>query len=163
MRLDRIADAAFRNAVPFHWPDADGKNRLVFKGKQEMLRLAYLHRINSPEEGGIRFLELFLDGNELKARHRRYPLIGEHAEPSAVETIAKQVRALAFSYALRENGAIAWRTEFEEEDPRVGIPAAIRMELEFENGEKVQYLRRTAGSSAVSVYGKYRENANAGK
>lgn len=161
MRLDRIADAAFRNAVPFRWPDAENRDRLTFNGKRDSVRLAYLHRINSREEGGLRFLELFLDDSALKARFRRHPLTGERDEACTEETIVRQVRTLTFSYAVREGGVITWKPEFETDDPRAGIPAAIRMELEFENGEKVQYLRRTAGSSAVSVHGKYRENANA--
>ncbi len=163
MRLDRIADAAFRNAIPFRWPDAENRDRLTFNGKRDSVRLAYLHRINSRDEGGIRFLELFLDDSKLKARFRRYPVTGERAEACTEETIARQVRTLAFSYAVREGDAIAWKSEFETDDPRAGLPAAIRMELEFEDGGKVQYLRRTAGNSSASVYGRYRENANASK
>jgi hypothetical protein len=163
MRLDRIADTAFRNAIPFRWPNAEGQDRLIFNGKRDFIRLAYLHRINRSDAGGIRFLELFLDDSELKARYRRYPIPGENAEACTVETIAKQVRSLAFSYAVREGDTIVWKSEFETEDPRDGIPVAIRMELEFGDGSRVQYLRRTAGNSATAVYGKYRENANASK
>lgn len=163
MRLDRIADAAFRNAIPFRWPDAEGRDRLAFNGKRDSIRLAYLHRVNSRDEGGIRFLELFLDDAELKARFRRYPITGERDDACMEETIARGVRSLAFSYAVREGNAVAWKPEFETDDPRAGIPAAVRMELEFEDGDKVQYLRRTAGNSSASVYGRYRENANASK
>jgi len=55
-----------------------------------------------------------------------------------------------------ENGEIAWQPEFDAEAAET-IPAAIRMDVEFENGQKVSFLRRTAGNSAVSSYGKFRE------
>ena len=51
-RLDRIADTAFRNAIPFHWPDENNRNVQLFRGKPAFLRLAYLHRVNDPAEGG---------------------------------------------------------------------------------------------------------------
>ena len=47
-RLDRIADTAFRNAIPFHWPDENNRNVQLFRGKPAFLRLAYLHRVNDP-------------------------------------------------------------------------------------------------------------------
>ena len=155
-RLDRIADTAFRNAIPFHWPDENNRNVQLFRGKPAFLRLAYLHRVNDPAEGGLRFLELSREESELVARYRRYPIIADHDGECRREVIASGVRRLAFSYAFRENGEIVWQPEFDAEAAET-IPAAIRMDVEFENGQKVSFLRRTAGNSAVSSYGKFRE------
>ena len=155
-RLDRIADTAFRNASPFHWPDENNRNMQLFRGKPAFLRLAYLHRVNDPAEGGLRFLELSREESELVARYRRYPIIADHDGECRREVIASGVRRLAFSYAFRENGEIVWQPEFDAEAAET-IPAAIRMDVEFENGRQVSFLRRTAGNSAVSSYGKFRE------
>jgi len=163
MRLDRIADSAFRNAIPFQWPDLEGKNQQIFNGQHDSIRLAYLHRINSGTEGGIRFLEIFQEGDELRARFRRYPITAVQSGPCRVETIARQVRSLDFFYAVREDDAIVWESEFEVEDVREGIPLAIRMVVEFEDGSRIQYLRRTSGCSGCSVYGKFRKDVHAGK
>lgn len=117
-------------------------------------------RISAPGErpggGRLRFLELSREESELVARYRRYPIIADHDGECRREVIASGVRRLAFSYAFRENGEIAWQPEFDAEAAET-IPAAIRMDVEFENGRKVSFLRRTAGNSAVSSYGKFRE------
>lgn len=106
-RLDRIADTAFRNAIPFHWPDENNRNVQLFRGKPAFLRLAYQHRVNDPAEGGLRFLELCREESELVARYRRYPIIADQDGECRREVIASGVRRLAFSYAFRENGEIA--------------------------------------------------------
>ncbi len=156
LKLERISDVAFRNAVPFHWPVGGKPRSQLFRGRSEFLRLAYLHRVNEPEEGGIRFLELSLRGTELIARYRRYPILDDHEGDVRSETIVAGVRKLTFSYAFRENGRIAWQAEFES-GTTDSIPLAIRMDVEFENGREICFLRRTAGSSASSSYGRFRE------
>lgn len=156
-RLDRIADTAFRNAIPFYWPDENNRNVQIFCGKPGFLRLAYLHRVNDPVEGGLRFLELSREASELVARYRRYPIIADNDEECRREVIASGVRRLEFSYAFRENGEIIWQQEFDAVAAET-IPAGIRMDVEFEDGRRVSFLRRTAGNSAVSSYGKFRED-----
>lgn len=156
-RLDRIADTAFRNAVPFHWPDENNRNVQLFRGKEAFLRLAHLHRVNDPAEGGLRFLEISKEESDLIARYRRYPIIEDNDAECRTEVIASGIRHLSFSYAFRENGKISWQSEFDAETAQT-IPVAIRMNVEFENGRKVSFLRRTAGNSNVSSYGKFRED-----
>lgn len=156
IKLDRIANSVFRNAVPFHWPDENNKNRQIFKGRTDFVRLAYLHRINGEAESGIRFIELTLRDKQLVARYRQYPITEEHPEELKEEILVSGVKQLSFQYALRDKESILWESEFDEVAAE-NIPMAISMKIEFEDGETVDYLRRTAGNSFVSTYGKYDE------
>ena len=160
LRLDRLVDTAFRNTVPFYWPDENNRNMQIFCGKPAFLRLAYLHRVNDPDEGGIRFLELFQEEYNLIARYRSYPILVDHDNECEQEIIAEDVHRLTFSYAFRENGKILWQPEFDAVAAET-IPLAIRMDVEFANGERLSFLRRTAGNSANSSYGKFRKNTYA--
>lgn len=157
-RLDGIADTAFRNAVPFHWPDENNKSIQLFRGKPKFLRVAYRHRINQPASGGIRFLELFQEKDTLTARYRRYPLVSAQERGCRQEILVREVRQISFSYAVRENGEIVWHSEFDAVAAET-IPLAIRMDVEFINGKKICFLRRTAGNSAMSSYGKFRKTS----
>lgn len=156
VKLDRIANNVFRNAVPFYWPDENNKNRQIFKGKSDSVRLAYLHRINSEHENGIRFIELFLRRNKLVARYRDYPIMEENPEHCMEEILISNIQKLEFRYAERSNNEVVWNCEFDEVAAE-NIPLAIRMTITFEDGETVDFLRRTAGNSFVSSYGKYDE------
>ena len=156
VKLDRIANNVFRNAVPFYWPDENNKNRQIFKGKSDFVRLAYLHRINSEHENGIRFIELFLRRNKLVAKYRDYPIMEENPEHCMEEILISNIQKLEFRYAERSNNEVVWNCEFDEVAAE-NIPLAIRMTITFEDGETVDFLRRTAGNSLVSSYGKYDE------
>ncbi len=156
VKLDRIANNVFRNAVPFYWPDENNKNRQIFKGKSDFVRLAYLHRINSEHENGIRFIELFLRRNKLVAKYRDYPIMEENPEHCMEEILISNIQKLEFRYAERSNNEVVWNCEFDEVAAE-NIPLAIRMTITFEDGETVDFLRRTAGNSFVSSYGKYDE------
>ncbi len=154
MRLDRLADGAFRNAVPFHWPDENRRDRQVFRGRPDFLRLAYRHRINTTQESGIRFLELELRDHQLIARYRRTPVTDEFPGVMREEVLASGVKSMQFYYAQRDGDIVLWTDEFDEVAART-IPLAIRMKLEFTGGDRIDYLRRTAGNSWSSTYGKY--------
>ena len=156
VKLDRIANNVFRNAVPFYWPEENNKNRQIFKGKSDFVRLAYLHRINSEHENGIRFIELFLRRNKLVAKYRDYPIMEENPEHCMEEILISNIQKLEFRYAERSNNEVVWNCEFDEVAAE-NIPLAIRMTITFEDGETVDFLRRTAGNSFVSSYGKYDE------
>ena len=156
VKLDRIANNAFRNTVPFHWPDENRKNKQIFKGKSDSIRMAYLHRINSNKENGIRFIELLLRENQLVARYRDYPMTEENPEHCTEEILISRVQKLEFRYAERADDEIVWNSEFDEVAAE-NIPVAIRMTITLDDGETVDFLRRTAGNSYVSTYGKYDE------
>ena len=105
-------------------------------------------------------LELFQEESNLIARYRSYPILVDHDSECEQEIIAEDVHRLTFSYAFRENGKILWQPEFDAVVAET-IPLAIRMDVEFANGERLSFLRRTAGNSANSSYGKFRKNTYA--
>ena len=157
VKLDRITNNVFRNAVPFHWPDENSKNKQIFRGESDSVRLAYLHRINCEHENGIRFIELFLRENKLVAKYRDYPITEENPEHCTEEVLISKVQKLEFRYAERSGNAVVWNSEFDEVAAE-NIPMAIRMTITFEDIEIVDFLRGTAGNSFVSTYGKYDVN-----
>jgi type II secretion system protein J len=155
--IDRVVDYAVRNAVPFKWQDKNLKNRLVFKGDSNEVVLAYLHRVTNVKKGGIRFIKLSLENGELIALYRHTPILywlNEDLESICQkEVIARDVESISFLYADREENGIAWSDDWDEETEK-NIPLGIQMTIEFKNGRKASWLRRTAGSSFESEYGK---------
>ncbi len=155
--IDRVVDYAVRNAVPFKWPDPNSKDRLVFKGDSDELILAYLHRVTNIEKGGIRFIKLFVEDGKLIALYRHTPILywlNEDLDSTCQrEVIAGGVKEISFLYADREDDGITWEDDWDEKTEK-NIPLGIQMTVEFENGRKVSWLRRTAGSSFESSYGK---------
>ena len=110
VKLDRIANNVFRNAIPFHWPDENNKNKQIFKGRSDSLRLAYLHRINSEHENGIRFIELFLHENKLVTKYRDYPMTEENCNTEFWDAAPEIYKPESFFDKLRVaiNAFVKW-------------------------------------------------------
>jgi type II secretion system protein J len=155
--IDRIVDYAVRNAVPFKWQDENLKNRLVFKGDSNEVVLAYLHRVTNIKKGGIRFIKLSLEENELIAHYRHTPILywlSEDLESTCQkEVIARDVESVSFLYADKDKNGISWSEDWNEEIEK-NIPLGIQMTIKFKSGRQISWLRRTAGSSFESEYGK---------
>jgi type II secretion system protein J len=156
-KIDRVVDYAFRNAIPFKWTDNNLKESQIFQGEPESIILAYLHRINNPKAGGIRFIKLFVQDGRLIAQYRKTPILFWNDEPRVErvkqEVLAKNVKDISFVYADREGDEIIWFDDWDEEQKKQ-IPLAIQMTIEFDNGTKELWLRRTSGSSYDSALGK---------
>lgn len=158
--IDRIADNAFKNMIPFHWPNAENKNQEIFQGESDSILFAYLHRTTDAEDGGIRFLKLKLENGKLTALYRKTPLLYWLGIPQEDKTICKEVIAdniveLRFEYAGREGDEIVWRQDWDEENFNQ-IPLAIYLYIKFSDGTEEQWLRRTAGNSFYTSFGKRR-------
>jgi len=155
--IDRVVDYAVRNAVPFKWPDKTFKEQLVFKGDSNEVLLAYLHRVTNVKKGGIRFMKLVLEDGELLAYYRHTPILywlNENLESTCQkEVIAHDVENISFLYADKTENGITWVDDWNEELEK-NIPLGIQMTIKFKDGRKVFWLRRTAGSSFESEYGK---------
>lgn len=153
--IDRIADTAFRNATPFYWKDRNNKEVMIFDGQTDTLTLSYLHRISDRQEGGIRFLRLFRQGNRLIAEYRPLPFLNDGREEYVFEreVIAEDVVGLAFIYADWRDRRLEWYDAWDAEQKR-NLPMAIQMELEFKDGEKQVWLRRTAGNGQFQEWGR---------
>ncbi len=153
--LDRVFDTAFRNTVRFTWPNDNFQKKSIFLGNNDECIIAYIHRITLPSSGGIRFLKLYLDNNNLVAVYRKYPILywEENNQKIQKEILATNIRKINFLYAKRENNEIVWIDDWDEENNQ-DIPLAIQITVEWENGTKEQWLRRTAGAGKFESYGK---------
>ena len=156
--IDRIADYAFKNMVPFRWPNAENKDQEIFRGDPNSILFAYLHRSMNAGSGGIRFLELRLEDKKLIARYRKTPMLYWLGEPQDDDTVRKEILAeniedLRFEYAEREGDDIIWYQDWDEEN-FTQIPLAVFLYVKFSDGTEEQWLRRTAGSDFNTSFGK---------
>ena len=155
--IDRVVGYAFRNAVPFKWQDKNLKNNLIFKGDSNEVVLAYLHRVTNVKKGGIRFMRLALEDEKLIVYYRHTPILywlnEDLASTCQKEVIARDVENISFLYADKSENGISWSEDWNEELEK-NIPLGIQLTIKFKNGRKVSWLRRTAGNSFETEYGK---------
>lgn len=165
--VDQVMDQCVRNAVPFQWKDRE-KNEMrdVFLGEPDMMLFTALRRSHDRDTGALIFVRIRLIEHDLVAEYSPYPLLPWELEENDMperytrEILVKNVQAVTFLYAERNtDGEVEFLEEWIEDD-HDGIPLAIQMEIEWLNGEKERWLRRTAGSSAHSTYST-RRNQNA--
>ncbi len=157
--LDRVAETLLRNTIPFDWPDSDDNNnaRLVFSGEPDELWLTAQGRTRSGADP-LRFVRLYLENNQLRCDWATTPLLPWKELDSLkyeTEMITDGVRSISFLYAAEsEDGdGIEWNDLWEEEE-REGLPLAIQITVEWEDGTRERWLRRVAaagGSSALGV------------
>lgn len=153
--IDRIAETAFRNAIPFHWRTRSNQEVLCFDGKSDSVMLPYLHRIGSRELGAIRFLRLYVKDYRLYAEYRHTPIMpmdSDNDENFELEVLAENVKTIKFCYADYDNNKLVWY-DLWDNDQRRNLPVALQMEVEFYNGAKQVWLRRTAGND---FFGQFR-------
>jgi type II secretory pathway pseudopilin PulG len=153
--IDSVIDSAFRNAVPFAWTDENNKSRIVFSGNADRVVLAYQHRINNVDDGGIRFISLFLDNGCLVATYRKTPMLPWDGKTNSAQTdreiLAEKIKSISFLYADRKKDDISWVSQWDEN--RANIPLAIQIKVEWLNGESEIWMRRTAGAGLRETYG----------
>lgn len=156
LKIDRLADNCFRNAVPFLWKNDQGEEKLVFRGTGDELYLATQSRAYPGEDGAFLFLRLLLEDGKLVCEYSNVPYLpwteGENISKKR-EVIAGGVKSLKFSFAaFDENGDVEWVDEYNEDDYS-DIPIGIMMTLEFDDGQSEVWLRRTAGQSGWTQLG----------
>lgn len=153
--IDKIMDNAFRNAVPFHWKDRNNKEVMLFVGQPNSVFFSYLHRIDDRETGGIRFLRLFRENDQLTAEYRNLPYFSDDLGQVKVEReiLAKDVTGLVFVYADNYENKLTWYDEWDIERMK-NLPVAIQLEIQFKNGKRQVWLRRTAGNGLYQEWGR---------
>ena len=158
--IDQVMDQCLRNAIPFQWQDTEEKkNKYVFLGKIDEVLFTALRRSHARDQGALIFVRLRLDNDELIAEYSPYPLLPWEVENDESDTkitrevLAKNVQSVSFLYAERDSeGEVEFLDEWIEDDHE-GIPLAVQMEVEWADGSKERWLRRTAGSAANATYG----------
>ncbi len=157
LKIERLADSTFKNAIPFTWTNDNLKEVQVFQGEPEAVTFAYLHRINNISAGAIRFVKLFVEDKKLIASYRNTPILFWKNDPQSDqakrEVLAENVEKISFDYADREADEITWSQDWDEEN-KTQIPLAVMMTITLENGTSERWLRRTAGSSYDTSLGK---------
>lgn len=155
--LDRVFTSSIRNAVPFYWKDNNNNRKSAFLGDTNKLSFAYLHRIVGSDDGGIRFIQFCLDGDNLVAIYKKIPILPwDHAtlESADNEILSTGVRSLSFSYADFDNrDEVVWRRSWNSSEENYNIPLAIQVTIEWKNGSKEVWLRRTAGAGRFESLG----------
>ena len=155
LRIDAIVNTAFKNAVPFNWKTPDLKNTLLFTGASDHLLLACLHRVTPDENAGIRFLKLYREDDKLIAAYQGTPILSWDEAPGdnlRTEVIVKGIANISFLYADIDklNGSVQLFNQWD--DNKDYVPQGIQITIEWKNGEKESWFRRTAGNGYLQSF-----------
>ncbi|MBE6381206.1 MAG: prepilin-type N-terminal cleavage/methylation domain-containing protein [Lentisphaerae bacterium] len=160
-KLDKVADL-MSNMIPFYWRNEveDGGQTLVFDGREDELYFTAMRLPDSEGRGAFIFVHLYVDEeNQLVCDYKDTPLLpweeDDEGRDEGVKTavLAEKVAALTFIYGeYNEDDQVDWLEVWDQEDDEYldRMPVAVGFTVEFESGEKLSYMRRTAGISAFS-------------
>ena len=159
-KLDKFADI-MGNMIPFFWRDEteDNAENLVFDGREDELFFTAMRLPDDNGRGAFIFVRLYInENNQLACDYKDTPLLpwlemDEQQSNLKTEILAENISTISFTYGeYNEDDEIDWLEiwDREDEDYKNSMPAAVGFTLEFESGEKLSYLRRTAGISAYS-------------
>lgn len=158
--IDRIADNYFRNMIPFKWKDEEDNNKqkFVFEGKSDSMLFTALRRSHAGDKGGIIFIKLYVENEELIAEYTPYPFLPWEEEgtfQTTKEVLCNNVESVSFLYAEKneeQDEGMEFLEEWDEEEHEA-IPLAVQMTVTWKNGRKEQWFRRAAGTSKYSTLG----------
>ena len=159
-KLDKVAEL-MGNMIPFFWMDETDENaeNLVFDGQENELFFTAMRLPDSSGKGAFIFIRLYLnEDNALACDYKDTPFLpwledDEQAEGVKTAILAENVETLIMTYGdYDEDGEIEWLELWDQDDDEYKnrLPAAVGFTIEFANGEKLSYLRRTAGLSAYT-------------
>ena len=169
--MDRVIDGVLSNAIPFMWRTEDEipSEAPFIVAEHDYLRIAYMHNLNDAEEGAIRFVEFSLEDGNLLAVYADRPFIdwsGISEDRRTVSVLATDVASVEFQYADWSSDVseewrdrLFWRdiwVEDEDAETRNDIPLAVKMTVEWNDGRRECWLRRTMGNSFRERYGTYK-------
>ncbi|HJO91981.1 MAG TPA: prepilin-type N-terminal cleavage/methylation domain-containing protein [Victivallales bacterium] len=159
LRLDRVFSTCFRNAVPFSWPNESHIEQSTFAGRSDSISFAYIHRIADMNDGGIRFIKLYLTDSKLIAAYRKVPILpwNDVGKELETEVLTDKVSEISFLYADKDTqNNINWKNEWDESLYNKNIPLAIQITITWDDGTIERWLRRTAGSGQYETFGSRR-------
>ncbi len=154
--VDRVVNSSFPNIIPFEWRDEQLRTRNIFLGRADHVIFATTHRVNIPQEGALRFIKLYLDGENLVASYRNTPILfwNESVNTTNDEIIASDVQSISFMYAdFDANRTLIWENNWDEETRR-NIPVAIQMKISWKDDTTTSWMRRTAGAAKREHFGR---------
>ncbi|UDQ98427.1 hypothetical protein AAEX28_15820 [Lentisphaerota bacterium WC36G] len=177
-KIDRLVDNLFRNAVPFGWVDRENNlQKLYFIGDENYLLVSSKQPIFDTDDTGFIFSEFFVQDSCLKIRYKSTPFLNlknfsaNNSSDGNVEVILENIEDIEFKYAKFEKNQVIWSNDFieqqtagnEEELYDESLPVAIQISIKWTNGIVKHWLRRTAGASRYSNWGRSDLNPITGK
>ena len=164
--IDRIMDTCVRNMIPFSWKNEDDEEQVVFMGSREEMFFTARRRAAEGDNSGYLFIRLKLnEKQQLVAEYHtlpRFPWQEEGTYEMKREVLADNIMSVSFLYASLNDEEIIWDEDWEEYDPEAAqddqtdillIPLAVQMTVEWQDGTKEVWLRRTAAVSRYSRFG----------
>ena len=164
--IDRVMDVCVRNMIPFPWRDEEDKIRVVFQGLQDEMFFTARRRAAEGDNSAYLFIRLKLNADQqLVAEYHtlpRFPWMEEGQYEMNTEVLAENVVSISFLYASLTEDEIEWNEEWEDYDPEetqddttdiLQIPLAVQLTVEWKDGTKEVWLRRTAAASKHSRFG----------
>ena len=158
-KIDKVAEL-MGNMIPFEWQNDNEDGRtLLFEGGENELFFTAMRLPDNQGRGAIIFVRLYVDEeNRLVCEYSNTPVLPwdeESDKPSGMKTavIAENVESLTMRYGeYNEDDQIDWLEVWDQDDSDYEnrMPAAVGFSIEFEDGERISYLRRTAGLSAFT-------------
>ncbi|MBQ4106671.1 MAG: hypothetical protein IJC73_03730 [Lentisphaeria bacterium] len=156
IRMERVMDMAFRNAVPFTWKDPHGVSKQIFRGDSTCVVFAFRSPLDD-NGSGLRFAALGLTDGRIRIQYRNEPIVYFRKEtlPHTLneEVLMDNVSELELLYVDHRNGELTWLDDWPE-DEKNDIPEAIGAIVTFTDGTQAKFLRRTAGNSCYTSYGR---------
>lgn len=175
LAIDRVMDTCVKSMIPFKWRDDDlEKDRVVFHGEPDKMLFTALRRSYQGDQGALLFVRLKFEDNALVAEYSPYPrphwLEESSQRPFTREVIAERVKSVSFSYADEVSGELEWDDSWEDDEDDTfqldsftsststansrtfEIPIAVQMTVEWQDGTKEVWLRRSAGAAKNTQY-----------
>ena len=165
LNIDQVMDGCFRNMIPFNWETTDVNDDTfqVFLGEPDYIHFTTLRRSYDDVGGNLFFVRVYVDDQteELVAEYSKFPRLPWYEDnddefPYDREVLATDVDHIEFLYAGQQDSVVIWVEEWNRENYDF-IPLAVQMTVEWKNGTREQWLRRTAASGGNSVYGALQE------
>ncbi len=154
--IDRFAENYLRNIIPFRWKlEENGEEEILFRGDGVELYASCQQRVYGKTDYPFLFFRLYCEEEKLKCDYSSTPLLPDtpliNGQILHTETLAANLRSLKFMFADYDGEQLTWQESWPED--REAVPLAIQLILEFTDGSREAWLRRTAGSAAGSVFG----------
>ena len=164
LNIDQLMDGCFRNMIPFNWETTNDEvddTYQVFDGLDNMIHFTTLRRSYDNNSGNLFFVRVYVEDDELIVEYSKFPRPpwlddDDDERPYDREVLATNVDRISFMYAGAEDSTIIWVDEWDRENYDF-IPLAVQMTVEWKDGTKECWLRRTAASGGNSVYGALQE------
>ncbi len=157
MSLDRALDGMLTNVIDFKWRDEEKEEFQIFQGEVDRVQFAYLHNLNSLDDGALRFVQLQVADNQLLALYQERPFLTafEPGEEARVSMLAEGIDDISLSYAdwVPDQG-VDWLDEWDVE--REELPLAFMITVRWLDGREESWLRRTAASGFRERFGRWK-------